>query len=628
MFSPSSPTTPCVKNGVMPRPRYREERIRELECRLARRCGETVPDTGSTTEKVIPEESSRDDGNKGSGSVGDGGHFEVGAGKNATADIGADNHSKLELLSRQRREIDAAIAAALEESYRCAGGEPLSGDRSDVENEPPDSARRSRSEIPDDKSHHRQRKRRQRQSSGADGLRKAEEAFMHGRDDAPLQLPIGKPPLAPARSGGRPGHHSGVHRRSSVSEIEEVRGGSIAENRGWGNGDCSGSSSTVDEVRTEASIDVDSDESVGNVSDVEGSVWEESFLSKGWDVKEDRNAPEEGAPSGLMEVGNVVVRGAANHQGPHRRQRHRVRSETQATEQIGVMDSTKGERRVSPPATRIVAKEGREGGRHSGSGRVSTGKRRPLPEHGDLMPSSTMDFLDISSDEASVGITFGSRSRELSRNSRRHSGRITDGRGQSNVLAGVKDSSARVGADEARRRHRRREDDRSGGAVDEGYEEDTEEIKHNRRGSLESPGASRGGGEKVVDNSLGTSGVREETSVFVDEVDDGGSYESRWSLSAEDEPPEVNVVENSAHARRVYGEDKGRHEDGFEERVVSPDRKGQEKSQGGHSSILSGIAEGIVNDDIGTVPEYLDFAEASETRGEGNDVCFGVASPR
>lgn len=616
-------------------PRYREERIRELESRLARRCGESVPDAGSTTENVPQTEPPGDNANHTLGNAGDGDDIEAGAGYHHTSvDIDADNHShssKLETLSRQRREIDAAIAAALEASY--AKEETLSGDRTDVDHEPPDSARRRRREVvPEDKPHKGERRRQQRQFLGSDGSRIAEELFTDGRDGTPVHLPIGKPPLAPSRSGGRPSHHSCVRGRSSVSEVEDAQGGSVAGKEAKGSGGRNSSSSSVaDEVQTEAT-GIDSDGSVGGgISDVEGSVWEESFPLGDWDGNDERNALE-GVPPESTEVGDEIVWDPANHNGPRHRQNYRVRSGTHENEHIGRVNRTMGDEGVSKRAARILATGGLEESLHSGSGRVSKGKQRPPVGSGGHRTSPAIHDLDISSPEATMGTCSGSRTREVNRNSKRRGERDTTGGGQKNVLPGVPDSSTGARGEEARRRRRRRQDDRSVRVVDDCYWEDTEETKRHRNGSLESPVASRCVGGDVVGDLLDTGGVRDESHVIGDEVDDddNASYESRWSLSAEEEPPEENVPENDAYARRSYGGGEDVRELGLEERAVSPDRNGQEHSQGGKSSIVSEIAEGVANHEVGVVPQYIDdFAEAPETKSQDNDGSFdGVASPR
>eukprot|EP00903_Cladosiphon_okamuranus_P016311 g15043.t1 len=97
--------------------RYREERIHELESRLARSCGREPQDAGDTTETVPPEMESRDGGNdtcSASSDEGDADRGEDGGGN--PGDAGIDRDSKLQRLSRQRKEIEAAIAAAMEEN--------------------------------------------------------------------------------------------------------------------------------------------------------------------------------------------------------------------------------------------------------------------------------------------------------------------------------------------------------------------------------------------------------------------------------------------------------------------------------------------------------------------------------
>lgn len=273
-------------------------------------------------------------------------------------DAGADKDSKLQRLSRQRQEIEAAIAAAMEENYNQDESPTSSSDRRTKDPKRPDSASRSRStgtreeeEEASQKSykkasHGRERpRRRQRQSSGTSGVPHREEGSFipSGQHQDTLTRPIGKPPRAPSRPGDRSRQSSGATRRTlSVWEVDDPPDGTGGDGRysntesfAWGDEDCS----EADEVRTEGSDGggnggnggngngggVDKDWRDNHLSDGEGSVWEAPFSFGGWDGDEDRSSPREGVGlPALTEIGEIYVRGAPSGDDPRRRQRHRV----------------------------------------------------------------------------------------------------------------------------------------------------------------------------------------------------------------------------------------------------------------------------------------------------------------
>lgn len=349
---PASSDCQCIFGKYVPR--YREERIHELESRLARRCGRRPPDAGGTRETVSPEREPGEDGNDaGSGSDE---RDDRGADSGARFDAGTSTNSKLQKLSRQRKEIDAAIAAALEDN-RNQDASP-DGDRRRVGPERPGSAARRRKGTGEDLSHGRQR--RQRETSGAESLHHEDNTF--ARDGQQLEAPtrpMGKPPRAPSRSEDRSRQTSGARRASSVGEVDQPPdesggggGGSNTESFSWGGGDFD----DADEVRTEGSGGGGNDggkESTwrdNGLSDVEGSVWEEPFSFQGWDGDADRSPPGEGDLPALMEVGEVHVQGSSTRDDPSRRQRHRVGG-TRGIKQAGV-DTWREERVPSPEPPR------------------------------------------------------------------------------------------------------------------------------------------------------------------------------------------------------------------------------------------------------------------------------------
>ncbi|CAM9387456.1 unnamed protein product [Ectocarpus fasciculatus] len=463
--------------------RYREERIRELESRLARQSGGRPPGAHPTPlaeSSVAP------------------GNAQV---TEQGVSVDTRTANKLQQLSRQRREIEAAIAAALEENPNLEDKSPrsdrLRGDGAEslaVGNDRPKSGRRKRTQVREEDPHRRQQQQQQQQPprrrrSGDSSSRTQEDSYVLGQDyDYQEQhgspaVPLGKPPLAPSRAGGeRRRQHSDARRRPSVSEVDErldgSEGGGIPESyqRDGGNG----RDSDVDEVQTEDGNGNDSVWSNNRLSDVGGSVWEESAPSRGWDGDDGRG---EVPPLALMKTEEIRARGDVNRP---RRQRHWVRS-----------------------------------GGH---------------EH-------------------------------------------------------VEPSTANKTRDEER------------------------DIGRNRGGSLEQrPGPRTDHGEVV--GHLGAS----------EPLDDHGSYNSRWSLSDEDETPERSGGESGASTRQAYAGDAGGSDDRAREQSGSSHRDSQEHGWD-EDEVASNRKEGGGNV-AGMVPEYLDdFFESPEGQDRGDDVPYAVSEP-
>ncbi|CAM9192511.1 unnamed protein product [Ectocarpus sp. 8 AP-2014] len=460
--------------------RYREERIRELESRLARHSGDRPPDAPPTPRAEAPA------------APGDAQVTEQGV----SVDI---NANKLQQLSRQRREIEAAIAAALEENPTLQDKSPRS-DRSRgdgakslaVEHERPKSGRRKRTQLREEEPYRRQQQQQlppRRRRSGDSSSRTQEDSYVLGQDvdyqeqDEPPAIPLGKPPLAPSRAGGeRRRKHSDVRRQSSVSEVDErldrSEGDGIPESfpRDGGND----RDSDVDEVQTEDGNGNDSGWSNNRLSDFGGSVWEENMSSRGWDGEDGRG---EVPPLALVETEELRARGDVNQP---RRQRHWVRSG--------------GHEHVEPSMANQRRGEERDIGSHRGG---SLGQRSvPRNDHGEV-------------------------------------------------------------------------------------------VGH--------PGAS-------------------------EPLDDDGSYNSRWSLSDEDEAQERSGGESGASTRQAYAGDASGSDDRAREQSGSSHREAQEHTWDEDASVASNTKEGGGNV-AGMVPEYLDdfFEEKPEGHDRGDDVPFAVS---
>lgn len=506
----------------------------------------------------------------------------------APVDAGVNSDSKLQKLSRQRKEIEAAIAAALEDKY---GQEksPRSDRRNADPERRPHSASRRRTGTREERHHGRPQRRRQRQSSDSDGFSQEENSFTHG--DQQLETPtrpIGKPPRAPARSGDRSRQSSGARRTSSVGEVGDAPNGSggdssNTESFAWGSGHCS----DVDDVQTEVSgrandDGIDDSWRENRLSDVEGSVWEEPFSFRGWDDgDEERGFPRGGGPPVLMEREEVDVQDAPNRDNSHRRHRHRVTG-THGYKQTGAEDWR--EERVPAPATRTTAPEGKED-LCSGGARVSTGRTRPLvAKNGDhVRPSRAGENLALSTNEVAVG------------------------------------------SNNSRRQHRRKQLERSREQDDEDLWERAEEDTNAPENLFEAPAALRDDGGKRNEGS----GVREQRNVAAGDLDDEGSCDSRWSLSAEDEANERTGAENDTHVQRMYSDDGARGEDGFRGQTTSADAKAQGDVPEANTASVSETAEHAIDNVAGMVPEYLeDFFDGAEKEGQGNDVPFAVSTPR
>ncbi|CAN0314424.1 unnamed protein product [Ectocarpus sp. 12 AP-2014] len=462
--------------------RYREERIRELESRLARHSGDRPPDAHPTPRAEAPV------------APGDAQVTEQGV----SVDI---NANKLQQLSRQRREIEAAIAAALEENPTLEDISPRSdrsrGDGAEslvVEHEHPKSGRRKRTQLGKEELYRRQQQQPpplRRRRSGDSSSRTQEDSYVLGQDvdyqeqDELPAIPLGKPPLAPSRAGGeRRRKHSDVRRQSSVSEVDErldrSEGGGIPESfpRDGGNG----RDSDLDEVQTEDGHGNDGGWSNNRLSDFGGGVWEENMPSRGWDGDDGRG---EVPPLALVETEEPRARGDLNQP---RRQRHWVRSG--------------GHEHVEPS----MASQRRGEQRDVGSHRGGSLEQRPVPrtDHGEV-------------------------------------------------------------------------------------------VGH--------PGAS-------------------------EPLDDDGSYNSRWSLSDEDEAQERSGGESGASTRQAYAGDASGSDDRAREESGWSHREAQEHTWDEDASVASNTKEGGGNA-AGVVPEYLDdfFEEKPEGHEREDDVPFAVSEP-
>ncbi len=598
--------------------RYREERIRELESRLSRRTGTVSPDAGGTGEALPPEKGASDGGDdntsSGTGTGNGGGGGVVVAREednNASAEVGdigtgTNKESTLQRLSRQRREIDAAIAAATKESGV------------DVDGERQHSARgRATPEAQEEAPRGRQRRRRKRQSSGADDSFPAEDEYFL-QVDKPQESsqcparPIGKPPRAPRRSVdvGRSGGKSGARRSSSVAEeVDEAPGerggggggGSTAERFAWRSED-DYDDNDADEVQTEAGGD-GSDHSIdwrnNDLSDAEGSVWEENmnFPSAGWDHRgDDQGEGEEddddrGKSDGpaLMEIGEVHVRESSNHGSPRHRRRRRT-AESHGT------DRTEKTSRRNPSPGRHTA--GTSEGERSGRGSTIE-QSSSLGENGGLRRSSAGDGLA----RTTYGVDLESSDNSPPRRRR----------GQ-------------------QQQQQQQQLERNGERAVGGRRIEARENQGHRGVSPEPrpPVATRGdsGEAAAAVGMLGASGLREQRHVVAGDPDDEGSCSSRWSLSAEDEAPEKHGVEIGSRAQRDRGGN-GYNDGDLTGKPISPrGREGQERKQETNpSSVVSETtARGEPEEyNAGVEPDYVDdFFDGSD----GPDVPFAVSSPR
>ncbi|CAN0352195.1 unnamed protein product, partial [Ectocarpus sp. 8 AP-2014] len=268
------------------------------------------------------------------------------------------NANKLQQLSRQRREIEAAIAAALEENPTLEDKSPRSdrsrGDGAEslaVEHECPKSGRRKRTQLREEEPYRQQQQqppRPRRRRSGDSSSRTQEDSYVLGQDvdyqeqDEPPAIPLGKPPLAPSRAGGEwRRKHSDVRRQSSASEVDErldrSEGDGIPEifPRDGGND----RDSDVDEVQTEDGNGNDSGWGHNRLSDFGGSVWEENMSSRGWGGDDGRG---EVPPLALVETEELRASGEVNQP---RRQRHWVRSGGHEHVEPSMANQRRGEER-------------------------------------------------------------------------------------------------------------------------------------------------------------------------------------------------------------------------------------------------------------------------------------------
>lgn len=408
--------------SATPVSRYREERIHELESRLARRCGRKPADAGDTAETEPPKKESRDDGNDpgGGSDERDDREEDIGA---SPADAGTDTDSKLQRLSRQRKEIEAAIAAAMEEKY--SQDESPGSDRRAKDPERPNSASRRNTGTREEPSHGRQRRRRrQRQSSGAANFPQEDQYFepIGGQQQETPTRPIGKPPRAPPprSAGDRSRQSSGARRTSSVREVDDPPDGSggdgsCAESFSWGAGDRCSSVPDEDEVRTEESGDgnggnagggADKNWRDGHLSDGEGSVWEEPFDFRGWDENEGR----EDDPPALMEVGEGHAHGPPKRDDPRRRQRHRVTGRQVKHQQAGT-ESWRREPVRAPQAMPPRDGSGKKaaGGGVRGQENVAAGDDLDLDDEGSCDSRWSLSAEDEAAPEGNGGATHAQR---------------------------------------------------------------------------------------------------------------------------------------------------------------------------------------------------------------------------
>lgn len=197
-----------------------------------------------------------------------------------------------------------------------------------------------------------------------------------------------------------------------------------------------------------------------------------------------------------------------------------------------------------------------------------------------------------------------------------------DGRGEFPPLALMETEEIRARGDVNRPR-RQRHWVRSGG-----HEQDEPSTANNSRGeesgieshrsgSLERRPAPRTDNGDVVDH-LGAS----------EPLDDDRSYNSRWSLSDEDEAQERSGGESGASTRQAYAGDAGGSDDRAREQSGSSRREAQEHCWDEDASVASNRKEDGGNV-AGIVPEYLDgFFEKPEGHDRGDDVPFAVSEPR
>lgn len=505
---------------------------------------------------------------------------------NASVDIGITHSDKLQQLSRERREIDAAIAAEM-------GGDH----EPSAQREPPDSARRHRKELQEqdfDGSRHRW----QRRSSRDDSVPAEEEPTRRDARENAYDLrtrPLGKPPLAPSHAGRRRRPQSAVRRRSSVSEVAE----SISESS---DEDVDGEH-RVDEVHTEATRDGRWHDQ--HLSDEE-SVWEENIPSGGWNDDGHRGAPGGSAPPALVEAGKVRVRRPLNDDDNRRRNRHWVRNDEVAGENNG--------RRDEGADARSALVHGRD---YLRSGRVhlATRKHRSIAEKKARRSSLGVDELNLRPKDANVGGLS-----DRNKGSRAHE---REAGGRPDNIQPESEGGSVEGAPKSfptRRRRRRRRDEGDRARIDNGrFSDPIPSFSHS--------------GEDAIGVTV-TSGIREERHVADGDVeDDGDSCSSRWSLSEENEPQESKFSDDASPTRQaghgVGGESRG----SSTARTTSQNRERDRNGRRRKAPVERGPKEGAIvsgsTDAAGIMPEYLDdFSGESGRHDQDNDVAYGVSSPR
>lgn len=571
---------------------------------------------------MLPEAQHRDESNNSTGRHGqeqDTGDEDT----NTSGVVFTSSNDRLQRLSEERREIDAAIATAIKENY-----EPAS-----AHHEPPGLARRKRKESQEQDRGGRQR-RWQSASSRADSILAEEESFgrdVHEETHNVRTSPSRKPPLAPSHAGGRRRPQSAVRRRSSVSEVSEtVVGGSSGEDVGgdyaWSAEDCD---HDVDEVQTEAmgnGGDIGTDDGWRNqrLSDGEESVFEESVLSRGWGEDKDRGAPRDGEPPTLSRVGKVRIRSALSHDDKRRRHRPWVTSGSLGDDKTSAANVRRSSEESVPASdarsevaeVAEVADEGDVG--RAGRRHLATRKNRPMPGGRDQKSSSTIAQPKLHAEDPArggfSGRKTGSWARE--RDLRGSTGASDDAQPGS---TGASDEAA---ANNLRSRGRRRRRRNETGRVPVDDDRLTDPI----------PSLGRSG-QPI--SSAAASGVREEgNSVHGGVEDDGGSCSSRWSLSAEDGPQENKRADNASLTRQAHHGVGDGSEGGFAAGTTSPEREGDGHGRGRKVPIDPASEEGVhMNSNghatAGTGPEYADdFSEEPRGRNQRHDHSYAVSSPR
>ncbi|CAM9110722.1 unnamed protein product [Scytosiphon promiscuus] len=577
--------------------RYREERIRELERRLERHCGMQSAHTAPATDTAEPPGAQQHEGKRtGKGRYG---HESGGEDTNTSAAIGTTDGGKLQRLSEARREIDAAIATAMEEKY----GPAI------AHHEPTGSAKTEIKDSQDGDFVNRQRQWR-RSSSGTGSVTAEEDPVGRGAREDTHDLrkrQSGKPPLAPSHPGRRRRPRSALRRHSSVSEVVESEDASSDDEIG---GDYH-----VREVQTEV---------VGNggddggwedrwhdqhLPDEEESVQEEIIPARGWGEDERGGAPVDGVPPTLSKVGNERARRRLNDDHKRRRNPHYERN----NEAIG---ENNDKREEGVPALDAVCEDvnGRD---YLGSGRtkLTTRKSLPIAERRDRRSSSRNDELDLRREGADVGGLFDKNTKPRAR--KREGGGCSNDSRQDSAGSSVEGAPNNL---RSRGRRRRRRDEGGKVRIDSGRFDD--------------PVPSHGHTLKATIGATVASEIREETDIVDGGVeDDGDSCSSRWSLSAENEPQERQSADSASPTRQAQHVVGGGSGGSSPTRIANPDGERDRHDRQRKVPVEPEFEDGATfsgsgNHAGGIIPEYTDdFSEESQRRDQGFDVVYGVSSP-